>query len=47
MSIEENKALTSRWYDEFWNKRKFEVADELMADNLVDHHLPPGTPTWT
>ena len=39
MSIEENKALARRFYEEL-NKRNLGVLDELCAANYVDHH--PG-----
>jgi steroid delta-isomerase-like uncharacterized protein len=30
MSVEENKAIVRRWYEEFWNAGNIEVADELL-----------------
>jgi len=35
MSIEANKAIVRRWYDEFWNAEKLEVADELLHPDYV------------
>jgi predicted SnoaL-like aldol condensation-catalyzing enzyme len=31
MSLEENKSIVRRIYDELWNERKLEVADEVIA----------------
>jgi steroid delta-isomerase-like uncharacterized protein len=44
---EENKALVRRYNDDFWGKGDEALADELFADDLVDHNpagqgLPPG-----
>ncbi len=36
-SIEENKKTMKRIYDEVFTKQKFEVLDELVAPNAVDH----------
>jgi steroid delta-isomerase-like uncharacterized protein len=35
MSNEVNKAIVRRWYDEFWNAGKLEVADELLHRDYV------------
>lgn len=37
MSIEENKALAMRFYDEILNGRKMDVADEILSLQYVDH----------
>ena len=37
MSLEENKATVSRIYDELWNERKLEVADELIAQESINY----------
>ena len=37
MSLEENKELVSRIYDELWNERKLEVAEELIAQDAVNY----------
>lgn len=34
MSIEENKALIRRYYDELWNQWKFELAEELIDQDV-------------
>jgi steroid delta-isomerase-like uncharacterized protein len=35
MSIEANKAIVRRWFDEFWNAEKLEVAGELLHPDYV------------
>ena len=42
MSAEQNKAVTLRFVDEFWAKGNLNIADELLADNYVNHKPPPG-----
>jgi steroid delta-isomerase-like uncharacterized protein len=37
MSAEENKAIVRRIYDELWNERKLEVADEVIARGGVNY----------
>ena len=37
MSIEENKTLATRFYDEILNGRKMDVADEILSPQYVDH----------
>ena len=44
MSPEQNKAVLRRVVDEAFNQRKLDVFDELVADDFVGHHLPPGLP---
>lgn len=44
MSLEENKAKNRRFYEEVINQKKLEVLDELIADDYVEHLLPPGVP---
>ncbi len=41
MSIEENKALASRWTEELWNQGNLAAIDELAATNYVDHTPMP------
>ena len=38
MSVEENKALSIRIIDEFINKNNAAVADELFAEDFVNHN---------
>ena len=37
MSMEENKAIVRRIYDELWNERRLEFADELIAKDGVNY----------
>ena len=37
MSAEENKATVRRIYDELWNERRLEVADEVIAEDGVNY----------
>jgi steroid delta-isomerase-like uncharacterized protein len=41
MSAEENKALVSRFVEEFWNEGNTTAADELMAVDVAIH-MPTG-----
>ncbi|MFQ5901607.1 MAG: ester cyclase [Thermodesulfobacteriota bacterium] len=45
MSVEENKAIMRRWYEEVLNKGNLAVVDELIATDCVDHNpLAPELP---
>ena len=44
MSVEHNKALIYRLYDEALNKGNLDVVDEIIAPNYVRHGLAPGVP---
>ena len=37
MPIEQNKRIVRRIYDELWNERKLEVADEVIAEGAVNY----------
>src|SRR5829696_3568787 len=37
MSVEENKILVTRFYEEIMNGRRLDVADEILSKNYVDH----------
>jgi steroid delta-isomerase-like uncharacterized protein len=45
MSIEANKALIRRLYDEGFNKGRVELADEIIAADFVDQGAAPGLPS--
>ena len=45
MSVEENKALVQRFFEEVCNARKMDVADELFAaDHISQDPSSPGIP---
>src|SRR5436309_1730936 len=41
-SLQDNKNLVRRLYQEFWNGKNLAIADELIAANFLDH--VPGRP---
>ena len=41
MSLEENKALVRRFYEEVWNRGNVDVAKEVFADDYVRHDVRP------
>jgi steroid delta-isomerase-like uncharacterized protein len=43
MNLESNKLVVGRFFEEFWNQRKPEVADEIFAVNCVTHQLRSGS----
>ena len=42
MSVEENKALVRRFYEECLNKKNVALVDELIAPDSVWHHSSGG-----
>ena len=42
MSAEPNKAIVWRFYEELWNNRNINVADEIFAADCVTHQLQSG-----
>ena len=42
MTIEENKALVRRFYEEVWNKGNLDAAEAIFAEDYVRHDLRPG-----
>ena len=45
MSVEENKALVRRFYEEVFNQKHTAAIGELFDPDMVDHALPPGLPS--
>ena len=45
MSIENNKALARRFYDEVMSNGNLDLIDELVAQDFVEHEAFPGLPT--
>jgi steroid delta-isomerase-like uncharacterized protein len=44
MSVEANKALVRKFYDEVWSKGNFDFVYQVFADDYVRHDLRPGNP---
>lgn len=44
MSLEDNKAVIRRLFDEVSNAKNLEVLDEIIAEDSVDHGSFPGMP---
>ncbi len=44
MSIERNKEIVRRFYDEVWNQGRLAAADELFAPAFRDTDAPPDVP---
>ena len=44
MSVDENKALVRRFYEEVWARGNLDVADEVFADEYVRHDFRGGEP---
>jgi steroid delta-isomerase-like uncharacterized protein len=42
MSADQNRAVVSRFYEELWNQRRTEAADELIAPDCLTHQLRSG-----
>lgn len=36
--------LARRLYEDFWNNGEADVAEEIIASDFVDHHVPPEIP---
>jgi len=46
MSTDQNKAVASRIPSELYNQGNLSVADEVFAEDYIEHHpLPPGFPS--
>ena len=44
MTLEQNKALIRRFYEEVWNKGNLDVAEAVFAADYARHDLRPGNP---
>lgn len=42
MSVEQNKVLVKRFYDEAVNEGNLELINELVAENFIEHEVFPG-----
>lgn len=42
MLADENKAIVRRFYEELWNERRVEIAEEIIAADCVTHQLRGG-----
>ena len=47
MSEEQNEKIVRRFYEELWNGRRVEAAEELFATDGVTHQLRSGAPDAT
>ena len=45
MSVEDNKAVMRRIYDEVMSQGNIDLADEFFSDDFVEHEGFPGLPT--
>ena len=45
MSVEDNKALARRFYNEVINGGNLDLIDELVSEDFVEHEQFPGLPT--
>jgi serine phosphatase RsbU (regulator of sigma subunit)/predicted ester cyclase len=43
VSAQENEALARKFFEEAWGKGNLAAVDEFMADDYVEHTLPPGS----
>src|SRR5438552_12760679 len=44
MSVEENKSLVRRYFDEVWNKGNMDATREFIHAHLSNHVAAPGAP---
>jgi steroid delta-isomerase-like uncharacterized protein len=44
VSLEENKALIRRFYEEVWHKGNLAIIDDIFAPDYIRHDLRPGNP---
>lgn len=43
MTAAESKAIIKRFYEELWNQRQVEIADEIFALDCLTHQLQSGS----
>ena len=43
-TMDRNKALARRWFEEAWNKGNYVVGEELIASTFILRHAGPDTP---
>lgn len=44
MSTEEKKHVVERFFNELWNRRRLEVASEIISQGCITHQLRSGSP---
>ena len=44
MSAEDNQEVVRRYLEEAFNEKKTDLLYELVAEDCVDHHIPPELP---
>ncbi|HLL71572.1 MAG TPA: ester cyclase [Pyrinomonadaceae bacterium] len=42
LAADDNKAIVRRFYEELWNERRVEIAEEIIAADCVTHQLGAG-----
>ena len=45
MSLERNKAMARRFFEEAYNTGNLALLEQLLAPTYVDQKAPPGTPS--
>lgn len=44
MSVEQNKSIARRFFEDAYNTGNIALLEQLLAPTYVDHKAPPGTP---
>jgi predicted SnoaL-like aldol condensation-catalyzing enzyme len=44
MAVDANKQILRRFFEELFNTGNLSIADEIVADNYVNHNNIPGEP---
>ena len=42
VALEHNKIIVSRFYEELWNQRRLDVAEQIIAPDCITHQLQSG-----